>query len=333
MLNDLPKIIDCIEISEPGKSGGLRPTTRPMPRFGPAEILIRVVAAGVNRPDVFQRKGLYPPPAGVTDIPGLEVSGTVAALGKDVEGWHEGDPITALVAGGGYAEYCVAPAPQCLPVPRGLETVEAAALPETCFTVWHNVFDRGALKSGESLLVHGGSSGIGTTAIQMARAYGARVIATAGSKKKCAACRNLGAEIAVNYQDEDFVAAAKAFTDGRGVDVVLDMVGGDYVQRNLKALGPDGRLVQIAFLNGSKVEIDLMPVMLKRLIVTGSTLRARPVAEKAKIAAALRTRVWPLIEHGTLRPIIHATFPLARASDAHYMMESSQHIGKIVLTV
>jgi putative PIG3 family NAD(P)H quinone oxidoreductase len=290
-----------------------------------------MAAAGVNRPDVLQRAGKYPPPPGASDIPGLEVAGTVVATGSDATRWREGDRVCALVAGGGYAEYCTAPAVQCLPVPRGLTWVEAAALPETFFTVWTNVFERGRLAAGETLLVHGGSSGIGTTAIQLARAFGARVFATAGSARKCEACEQLGAERCINYRDEDFVTVVKTLTGGRGVDVVLDMVGGDYVARNLEALAVEGRLVQIAFLKGSVAPVDLFVLMRRRLTLTGSTLRARTPEEKGAIARPLEARVWPLIEEGRVRPVVHATFPLAAAADAHRLMESGAHIGKIVL--
>jgi len=293
--------------------------------------LIRVAAAGINRPDILQRTGNYPPPPGASPILGLEVSGTVAALGAEVAGWHEGDAVCALVAGGGYAEYCVAPAPQCLPVPKGVALVDAAGLPETFFTVWTNVFDRGRLAAGESFLVHGGSSGIGTTAIQLARAFGAHVFATAGSPEKCAVCRDLGAERAIDYRQEDFVAILKEATQGRGVDVILDMVGGPYVEKNLRSLALEGRLVQIAFLQGSKVTLDLAHLMMRRQTITGSTLRPRPVAEKAAIARNLRDKVWPLIEAGKVRPVIDRTFPLAEAAAAHRLMESSAHIGKILL--
>jgi putative PIG3 family NAD(P)H quinone oxidoreductase len=323
----------AVEIVQPGGPEVLRLTERPLPRPGPGELLVRVAATGVNRPDVLQRQGKYAPPPGASDIPGLEVAGTVEGVGSAVTGWRLGDSLCALVAGGGYAEYCAAPVPQCLPVPEGLSLVEAAALPETFFTVWHNVFERGRLARGETLLVHGGSSGIGTTAIQLGRAFGARVLATAGSAEKCRACAGLGAERAVNYKEEDFVAAVKEATGGRGVDVVLDMVAGDYTPRNVQCLAVEGRLVQIAFLRGSRVELDLMPLMQKRLTVTGSTLRPRPVEEKGAIAAALRRHVWPLLETGQVRPVVFKTYPLAQAADAHRLMESSGHIGKIVLTV
>lgn len=323
----------AVEIERPGGPEVLRITTRPTPRPGTGELLIRVAAAGVNRPDVLQRLGKYPAPPGVSDIPGLEVAGTVVETGPDVTAWKPGDLVCALLAGGGYAEYCVAPAPQCLPLPHGLDLVAAAAIPETFFTVWANVFERGHLTSGESLLVHGGTSGIGTAAISLARALGARVFATAGSIEKCRACEGLGAERAINYREEDFVGAIRESTGGRGVDLILDMVGGDYTPRNLETLAVEGRLVQIAFLKSPKVEVNLAVVMQKRLTITGSTLRPRSVAEKGAIADALRRRVWPLLEAGTVRPVIHSTFPLVAASDAHRLMESSLHIGKIVLLV
>jgi len=331
-MTDIPTDMTCIEITEPGGPEVLKPTTRPVPEAGSGEVLIRIDAAGVNRPDCLQREGNYAPPPGTTDIPGLEVCGEIVAVGEDAGEWTVGDSVTALVAGGGYAEYVTAPAAQCLPVPEGLSMVEAAALPETFFTVWTNVFERAGLQEGESLLVHGGSSGIGTTAIQIANRLGARVITTAGSDEKCQACLDLGAERAVNYKDEDFVEAAREFGGGSGVDVILDMVGGDYLPRNIKALAPDGRHVNIAFLRGSKVELNFMHVMLKRLTLTGSTLRPQPVERKGEIARQLRERVWPLIAKGEIKPVVHATFPLAEAAEAHRLMESSQHIGKIVLT-
>ena len=322
----------AIEIREPGEPDVLVPVERPRPAPGAGEVLIKVAAAGVNRPDVFQRRGRYPPPPGASDIPGLEVSGTIDMLGPDVTAWQVGDAVCALVTGGGYAEYCVAPAPQCLPVPCGMDVVTAAAIPETFFTVWTNVFQRGRLQPTESILVHGGSSGIGTTAIQLAKAKGARVFATAGSPEKCAACERLGAERAVNYRDADFVAFVRDVTGGRGVDVVLDMVGGDYFARNIDALAVEGRLVEIATLQGVKAEVNIQTIMQRRLTITGSTLRARPVADKAAIAAELRQHVWPLLESGAVKPIIHATFPLRQAADAHRVMESSAHIGKLLLT-
>lgn len=319
-----------IEITEPGAPEVLQAATRAVPEPAETEVLIQVAAAGINRPDVFQRMGFYPPPPGVTDIPGLEVSGTVVAIGSGVTRWSVGDPVCALLAGGGYAEYAVAEESLCLPVPEGLALTDAAALPETCFTVWHNLFERAELKAGEWLLVHGGSSGIGTTAIQMASAMGVNVIATAGSDKKCAVCKELGAAKAINYNQQDFVTACQELT-GTGVNVVLDMVGGDYVQQNFAACAPKARIVNIAFLRGSKVEVDLMPLMLKQLVLTGSTLRAQPLDNKARIAAGVQQQVWPLIAQGKFKPIIHSRFPLAEASQSHALMESNQHIGKLLL--
>lgn len=328
----IPAQMNAIEIPAPGGPEKLVPCTRPVPQPAPGEVLIQVEAAGVNRPDVMQRRGLYAPPPGATDIPGLEVAGRVVALGADAAGWKVGDAVCALVQGGGYAGFCTAPAGQCLPVPKGLSMLEAASLPETFFTVWSNVFDRAALAEGESLLVQGGSSGIGVTAIQMARALGHRVFATAGTPEKCAACVQLGAERAINYKTEDFVAVVKEATGGRGVNVILDMVGGSYIGRELQCLAEDGRLAIIAALGGSKAEIDTARVFMRRLTITGSTLRPRSVAFKAAIAARLREKVWPLIESGAIRPVIHSTYPLARAAEAHALMESSAHIGKIMLT-
>jgi len=322
-----------VEIVRSGPPEVLVPASRPVPVPADGEVLIKVAAAGVNRPDVMQREGGYPVPPGASDIPGLELAGTVAAVGPGVVGWTIGDPVCALVAGGGYAEYATAPAPQCLPVPRGLDLISAGALPETFFTVWSNVYDRGRLAPGETLLVHGGSSGIGTTAIQMAKALGARVLVTAGSAEKCAACERLGADRAINYRTEDFVQVVSDVTDGRGVDVVLDMVGGDYTPRNIECLAVDGRLVQIALLRGARAEISLWKVMRRRLTITGSTLRPRSIDDKAAIARQLRTNIWPLLEQGRIAPVIHATFPLAAAADAHRLMEAGTHIGKIVLTV
>ena len=323
----------AIEITAPGDPDVLVPVERPRPTPSAGEVLIKVAAAGVNRPDVFKRRGRYPPPPGASDIPGLEVSGVIESLGADVRDLRVGDAVCALVAGGGYAEYCVAPVPQCLPVPRGLDLVSAAGIPETFFTVWTNVFERGRLGASESLLVHGGSSGIGTTAIQLARARGSRVFATAGSPEKCAACERLGAERAVDYRRDDFVAVVREATGGRGVDVVLDMVGGDYFARNIDALAVEGRLVEIATLQGVKAELNIQTIMQRRLTITGSTLRARPVAEKGAIARAVREHVWPLIESGAVKPVIHATFPLRDAAEAHRVMESSAHIGKLLLTI
>jgi putative PIG3 family NAD(P)H quinone oxidoreductase len=332
MSEQIPATMRAVEITEPGGPEVLRVGERAVPEPGEEEVLIKVAAAGINRPDVMQRTGMYPPPPGASDIPGLEIAGTVAALGPDASGVQEGDLVCALVTGGGYAEYCTAPASLCLPVPEGMSAAQAAAIPETFFTVWTNVFDRGRLTSGESLLVHGGSSGIGTTAIQLGKAFGATVYVTAGSDEKCQACTDLGADAAINYRSEDFVAKILELTNERGVDLILDMIGGDYLPRNLKSLAVEGRIVQIALQGGPKVEINLLPIMLKRLTLTGSTLRPRSVAQKAMIAHSLREKVWPLLESDKVRPIIHATFPLAQASDAHRMMESSQHIGKIVLS-
>lgn len=327
----IPETMACVEIVEPGGPEVLKPTRRPVPKPQAGEVLIRVRAAGVNRPDVSQRVGRYAPPPGVTDLPGLEVAGEVVALGAGVKDWKLGDTLCALVAGGGYAEYVAAPAPQCLPIPGKLGMVEAAALPETFFTVWSNLYDRAHLKPGETLLVHGGSSGIGTTAIQLATKLGARVITTAGSAEKCRICEELGAARAVNYKDEDFVEAVKEFTGGRGADVVLDMVGGDYIPRNIKAMATDGRHLSIAFLGGATAEVNFMPVMLKRLTLTGATLRPQSVERKGEIARALERHAWPLIAKGEIKPVIHSTFPLAEAAEAHRLMESSRHIGKIVL--
>jgi NADPH2:quinone reductase len=329
----VPEYMTAMEIAQPGGPEMLRPVLRPTPKPGPDEVLIEVTAAGINRPDVLQRLGKYDPPPGTTDIPGLEVSGRIVALGAGVSGWEKGDRVCALLAGGGYAEYCVAPASQCLPIPDGLKLVEAAVVPETFFTVWSNVFDRGRLQSGESFLVHGGSSGIGTTAIQLAKAFGTRVFATAGSAEKCRACTELGADRAIDYREEDFVAVIKDMTDGKGVDVVLDMVGGDYIPRNHETAGADGRIVQIAFLKSSKVEVDFRRLMLKRLTHTGSTLRSRSVPEKAAIARALEQTVLPLIAEGRCRPVMDATFPLDDVRKAHERMDGGEHIGKIVLTM
>lgn len=332
-VTSLPERMACVENVEPGGPEALRRAQRPLPHPGPGELLIRVAAAGVNRADVLQRQGRYPPPPGASDLLGLEVAGTVVALGEAVVDWRVGDHVCALVAGGGYAAYCAAPAPQCLPVPAGLDLVSAAGIPEALFTVWANVFERGRLTAGETLLVHGGSSGIGTVAIALGKAFGARVFATAGSAAKCAACVGLGAEHAIRYRDEDFVAAVQWLTDGRGVDVILDMVGGDYLARNLDCLALEGRLVQIAFLKGARVEVDLARLLTRRLTLTGSTLRSRTVEEKGRIARVLHEKVWPLVEAGVVKPVVDSTFPLSRAADAHRRMESSEHIGKIVLTI
>ena len=329
----LPETMNCIEIPEPGGPEALKTTSRSVPTPAPSEVLIRVEVAGINRPDCIQRQGKYAPPPGTTDIPGLEVSGEIVAVGVDIKNWSVGDKVAALVAGGGYAEYVAAPFQQCLPIPDGLSMIEAAALPETFFTVWTNVFERGALKKGETLMIHGGSSGIGTTAIQIASQMGARVITTTGSADKCQACADLGAERTVNYREEDFVEAAREFGDGKGVDVILDMVGGDYIAKNIKSLAPDGRLVQIAFLQGSKVDINFMSVMLKRLTFTGSTLRPQSIERKGEIAAALIENVWPLISSGKIKPVIYKTFALNQVAEGHALMESSQHIGKIMLKI
>ena len=329
----LPSQMRAVEITQPGGPEMLSPTTRPVPVPAAGEVLIKVAVAGVNRPDVIQRQGLYPPPPGASDLPGLEVSGTIAALGPDVTGWQVGDKVCALLGGGGYAEYATAPAGQVLPVPDGLDMVQAAALPETVFTVWTNVVERAGLTAGEGFLVHGGTSGIGTIAIQVAKALGATVFATAGGADKVAACRDLGADHAIDYKTQDFVAVVKEATGKRGVDVVLDMVGGDYLPRNIDCLAVDGRHVTIAFLRGPKVELNLAPVMLKRLTLTGSTLRARSTAQKAALAAAVKDKVWPLVAAGKVRPVIAATFPLEGAADAHRLMESSTHIGKIMLVL
>ena len=333
ILTNPKKSMRAIEITTPGEPEVLKLGTRPDPQPQSGEVLIKVVAAGVNRPDVLQRKGNYPVPPGASDIPGLEVAGTITALGKDVSGWKIGDEVCALVAGGGYAELCTAPAAQVLPLPRGLSMIEAASLPETFFTVWSNVFDRAKLASGETLLVQGGSSGIGVTAIQMAKAFGHTVYATAGSADKCAACVRLGADRAINYKTEDFVAVLKEATGGKGVNVILDMVGGDYVDRELKSLADDGRIVLIAFLGGMKSTVNLNEILRRRLVLTGSTLRPRAIDFKAAIAQNLRDKVWPLLEAKTIKPEIFKTFALADAAEAHTLMESSQHIGKIVLTV
>ncbi len=329
----IPATMTAIGIASPGGPEMLVPQEREAPRPGEGEILIKVAAAGVNRPDVAQRKGVYPPPPWVTDIPGLEVAGVVAACGPGADRWKEGDEVTALVSGGGYAQYCVAHATHALPVPGGLTAVEAAAIPETFFTVWHNVFERGGLKTGETLLVHGGSSGIGTAAIQLARAFGARVITTAGSAEKCDACRRLGADLAINYKAEDFVALTKSATAGAGADVILDMVGGDYIERNYEAAAVEGRIVQIAFQGSPRASVDFRRIMLKRLHHTGSTLRSRSVPDKAAIAQAVERNVWPLIAAGKVRPVMDKVFPFREAAKAHARMESSIHIGKIMLAM
>ena len=328
----LPACMTAIGIKSPGGPEVLVPEERPVPSPGEGDILIKVAAAGVNRPDVMQRKGLYPPPPGASDIPGLEIAGEVAALGSGATRWKVGDRVMALVSGGGYAEYCIAHGSHAMPV-SGLSMEEAAAVPETFLTVWHNVFERGGLKAGETLLVHGGSSGIGTTAIQLAKAFGARVIATAGSDEKCEACRKLGADVAVNYKTQDFVAETKTATDAKGAELILDMVGGEYVGRNYEAAAVEGRIVQIAFMGGPKAEVNFMRLMLKRLHHTGSTLRARSTADKAAITRAVEDNALPLIAAGKVNPVMYKAFPLKDAAQAHALMESSAHIGKIVLTV
>jgi len=328
-----PATMTAMAIRAPGGPEMLVPEQRPVPAPGTGEILVKVAAAGVNRPDVMQRQGLYPPPPGASDIPGLEIAGTVVALGAQATRWKIGDRVMALVTGGGYAQYCPAHESHALAVPDGLSLTEAAAIPETFFTVWHNAFERGGLKRGETLLVHGGTSGIGTAAIQLAKAFGARVIVTAGSAEKCEAARKLGADVAVNYKTEDFVQATKEATGGKGAEVILDMVGGDYIGRNYEAAAVEGRIVQIAFQGSPKATVDFRRIMLKRLHHTGSTLRARSVPDKAAIASAIAAKVLPLIASGRVKPIVDSTFPLAEAARAHARMETSAHIGKIVLTV
>jgi NADPH:quinone reductase len=329
----LPLDMNVIEIAAPGGPEQLKPGVRPVPRPRDEEVLVRVAAAGVNRPDVMQRQGRYPPPPGASDLPGLEIAGEIVALGSNVSGWSIGDRVTALLPGGGYAAYAVAAAPLCLPVPGGISMVEAAAIPETFFTVWTNLFDRGRCQAGDTVLIHGGTSGIGTTAIQLAAAWGARVFATAGSDDKARACERFGAVRGINYRTEDFVEVMRAETGGKGVDVILDMVCGSYVARNLEIACLEGRIVAISLLGGSRAEINMSMILTKRLTLTGSTLRTRTVAQKAAVADAVRKNVWPLLAAGRVRPIIHATFPLAEASEAHRLMETSNHIGKIVLTI
>ncbi|MBX2805618.1 MAG: NAD(P)H-quinone oxidoreductase [Hyphomicrobiales bacterium] len=329
----LPQEMTAIEITEPGGPDVLQATTIPVPEPDTNEVLIKVAAAGVNRPDVIQRKGLYPPPPGASPIPGLEVAGTIVAKGPETSRYSIGDQVTALVTGGGYAQYCVANARAALPFPQRFDPVLAAALPETYFTVWHNLFFRGGLMSGETLLVHGGASGIGTTAIQIAKAFGVTVFTTAGSAEKCDFCEKLGADLAINYKEDDFVAAIKDKTGGKGVNFITDMVGGDYIQRNLDCIAEDGRIHQIAFLRGAKANVDFTRLMIKRITLTGSTLRPRSIAVKAQLARALEDQVWPLLSNGSVRPVIETVFPLEKAADAHRLMEESRHIGKILLTV
>lgn len=329
----IPPQMTAIEITKPGGPEVLRPVERPVPQPGDGEVLIRVAAAGVNRPDVLQRRGHYPPPPGAPDIPGLEVAGTIVAVGAGTDRWQIDDRVCALVAGGGYAEYCVAPAPQCLPILETMDVVSAAAIPETFFTVWTNLFQRGALRAGERVLIHGGTSGIGTTAVQLAHVLGAIVYATAGSSEKCAACRRLGASIAINYRDSDFVDVIRRETNGGGVDVVLDIIGGDYFTRNIECLAIDGRLIQIGLLGGSTSTIDLGRVMRRRLTITGSTLRVRSVEEKGSLAREVEANVWPLLAARRVSPVIDRTFVLTEAAAAHQRMEAGDHIGKLVLTI
>ncbi|MDA1093149.1 MAG: NAD(P)H-quinone oxidoreductase [Acidobacteria bacterium] len=330
-MTTIPKTMRAVEAREPGGPDVLGVGMQPVPGLSDGELLIKVAAAGVNRADCMQRRGEYPPPAGASEILGLEVSGTVAALGEGVSGWREGDPVCALLAGGGYAEYCAVPAPQCLPVPSGVDLVDAAALPEVALTVWANVFERGGLTPGETLLVHGGSSGIGTMAIQLASALGSTVYVTAGSSEKCDACKRLGATRAFNYREVDFVEAVRSAAGG--VDVILDMVGGPYLERNLAVLNLDGRLVIIALMGGARTEINLATLMRRRLVVTGTTLRARTIAEKGAVVDAVRARVWPLLESGRVGPVVYRRWPLWEAATAHQVMEASSHIGKLLLVV
>ena len=330
-MNNIPQSMNYIQIEKHGDPEVLKPHSMPVPEPGPGEVLIKVAAAGVNRPDMMQRKGLYPPPPGATDVPGLEVSGTVVSVGQNVSEPTINSEVCALVTCGGYAEYCLAAASICLPVPEKISLVNAAGIPETFFTVWTNVFERGQLKARESLLVHGGSSGIGTTAIQLGKAFGATVYTTAGTSEKCEFCEDLGADVSINYREQDFSEEIKRLTEGKGVNVILDMVGGPYFPKNIRLLADEGRLVQIALMQGSKAEVDFRSLLLKRVTLTGSTLRPRSVEEKTKIAQALQKNVWPLLESGAVRPIIHQTFPLKHASEAHRLMESSTHIGKILL--
>ena len=336
-MNNIPQSMNYIQIEKHGDPEVLKLHSMPVPEPGPGEVLIKVAGAGVNRPDVMQRKGLYPPPPGATAVPGLEVSGTIVSTGENVSEPAVGDEVCALVACGGYAEYCLAAASICLPIPEKISLEDAAGIPETFFTVWTNVFERGHLKSGESMLVHGGSSGIGTTAIQLGKAFGTTVYTTAGTPEKCDFCEQLGADVAINYREQDFSEEIKKLTQvetsgaGSGVDVILDMVGGPYFSKNIRLLAVEGRLVQIALMQGSKAEVDFLPLLIKRVTLTGSTLRPRSVEQKTEIAQALRKHVWPLLDSGVVRPIIHQTFPLEQAAEAHSLMESSTHIGKILL--
>jgi len=329
----LPREMTVVEIAAPGGPEQLKAVVRPIPQPGDGEVLVQVAAAGVNRPDVMQRQGRYPPPSGASDLPGMEIAGQIVALGPKVSGWSIGDKITSLLPGGGYAAYAIAAAPLCMPIPEGLSMVEAAALPETYMTVWTNLFERGGCKAGDVVLIHGGTSGIGTTAIQLAAAWGARVFATAGSEEKTRACEKLGAVLGIDYRTQDFVEVIRAQTKGYGIDITLDMVAGSYVQRNLDIAAVEGRVVTISLLGGSRAEIHMGMILTKRLTLTGSTLRSRTLAQKAAVADAVRRNVWPLLAAGRVRPVIYATFPLTEASEAHRLMETSKHIGKIVLTV
>lgn len=331
--HQFPPRMQAIEIRKDANEPYLVPGEVDVPVFGPDDVLVRVHAAGVNRPDLMQVAGMYPPPPGASEIPGLELAGEIVAAGKNVSGWNVGDKICALVTGGGYAQYATVPAVQCLPVPKNLSMIEAAGLPETFFTVWHNVFDKAKLSTGETFLVHGGTSGIGTTAIQLAKAFGAKVIATAGSDEKCQACRDLGADVAINYKTQDFVEEVQAATNGKGADVILDMVAGDYVSRNFKAAAFEARILIIAFLRGPKAETNFTPLLLKRLTLMGSTLRAQPVAHKGAIAASLREQVWPKVEAGEISPVIYKTVPFADAQAAHAILKGGAHIGKVILEV
>ena len=331
MTDALPQSMSAIEITEFGGPDVLQICRRPVPQPGPQELLLRVVAAGVNRPDVMQRQGGYAPPPGASDIPGLELAGTIVGIGEGVTQWAPGDAVCALVSGGGYAQYALVPAAQALPIPAGLDLTAAAALPETMFTVWSNLFERARLAPGELVLIHGGSSGIGTTAIQLARAFGATVVTTVGNDEKAAACLKLGAALAINYHEQDFAEEIRRFTDDAGVDVILDMIGGAYLERNISLLKVEGRLAIIALMGGAHADLDLRQLLIRRLTITAATLRPRSIAEKGAIAAALRDQVWPLIAAGRVRPVIHATFPLAQAAQAHHVMAASTHIGKLVL--
>jgi NADPH2:quinone reductase len=332
MIN-IPKMMNCVEVKEPGGPEVLVLASRQVPEVGEGEVLIKVAAAGINGPDIYQRKGLYPPRPGQTDLPGLEVSGTISVLGEGAQGWKIGDRVCALTNGGGYAEFCVAPGTQCLPIPKGLSMVEGAAIPETFITVWFNLFQRAGLQKGESILIHGGAGGIGTTAVQLASAMGANVITTEGSEEKCQACLDLGATKAINYTTEDFVEPVREFGGGKGVNMILDVVGGDYIEKNMKALSPNGRLINIAFLRGSKVNINLMPVMLKGLKLMGSVLRSQPQKVKEKIREELKEQVWPLLDGGKVKPVIYKELPLDGAAEGHRIMEGAGHVGKIMLVV